>query len=508
MGLKRSLRYRDLIILGIAGAMGTGVFFSNAGMTAEAGPGAILSWIIGAIMYLFVGLTYMELGQAYPEAGGPSRYSLYTHGRTTNMINAFADLVWYLFIPPIEALASVEGINYFWPHLINVGGNPTMLGGIAGIILVLLFLPFNYYGIKAFARSTNFIGAIKIGLYVLAAIGFVTMAHFGNLVRFGGFTPFGIRGVWAAIPLAMFAYGGIRMIPDYGGEITSPKEMARSILWVVLGQTIIYILFALAFIVALGWTAVHLHRGAWASVASIPGNPFLLLAQARHYGWLIGLTAVVAILGPFVTGYIYQGAGSRILFAMSRSGIVSRRLQELNQEYAVPAWALVVFTVIGAAMAFIAAPFPSIYGLISDAVVGGYLGFSVNPVVMIARYHSGAQGSWSKRLVAVLAFVAASLVVYWSGWPSVPYAVILVFVASVIFGLIYHVKQGFVHALWYVAYMLFLVGMTYIGGVGAKSWVSLNVGSLIVVVVSVLVFLPWGVASRIADVQLTSEQSA
>ncbi len=508
MGLKRSLKFRDLVILGIAGAIGTGVFFSNAGMAAAAGPGVILAWIIGAIMYLFVALTYMELGQAYPEAGGPSRYSLYTHGRTTNMLTAFADLVWYLFIPPIEALATVEGINYFWPHLIASGGNPTVLGGVAGIILVLLFLPFNYYGIKAFARTTNFIGVIKVALYVLAAIGFITMAHFGNLVHFGGFTPFGIRGVWTAIPLAMFAFGGIRMIPDYGGEITSPKEMARSIVWVVLGQTIIYILFALAFVVALNWSTVHLHPGAWASVSSIPGNPFLVMAHAGNYGWLIGLTAVVAILGPFVTGYIYQGSGSRILYAMSRSGIVSRRLQQLNQDYAVPAWALIVFTITGAIVAFIAAPFPSIYALISDAVVAGYLGFSVNPVVMMARYRSGASGSFGKQVIAVLAFVAASLVVYWSGWPSVPYAVILVFLAAVIFGVIYKVKQGFVQALWYIAYMLFLVLMTYIGSVGAKTLVSFNVGSLIVVVVSVLLFLPWGVGSRIKDVHLTSEESA
>jgi amino acid transporter len=92
--LHKNLTLFDLIIIGIAGAVGTGVLFSTAGMAAVADPGVVLAWIIGAIMYLFVGLTYVDLSHVYPEAGGPSRYSLYSYGKTTNMINAFADLIW------------------------------------------------------------------------------------------------------------------------------------------------------------------------------------------------------------------------------------------------------------------------------------------------------------------------------------------------------------------------------------------------------------------------------
>ncbi|BCS92578.1 hypothetical protein [Metallosphaera javensis (ex Sakai et al. 2022)] len=42
MPLKKELGYLDLLILGIAGAVGTGALFSTAGMTAEAGPSAVL----------------------------------------------------------------------------------------------------------------------------------------------------------------------------------------------------------------------------------------------------------------------------------------------------------------------------------------------------------------------------------------------------------------------------------------------------------------------------------
>ena len=495
--LRRELTSRNLIIIGIAGAIGTGVLFSNAGMVADAGPGVVIAWLIGFIMYVPLALTYVELSKIYPEAGGPSRYSVYSHGRTTNMINAFADLIWYLFIPPIEALATVEGIDYFYPHLINASGDPTTLGAIFGIIFMLLFFPFNYFGVRGFGRSTKWLGLVKLVLYMLVAVGFVSIARFGNFVHFGGMTPFGTAGIFAAIPLGMFSFGAIRLIPDYAEEMKDPKTIGTSIVWSVIGQTVINLLFAIGFIAALDWHQLKLAVGQWGNVTKIPGNPFLTIASAGHIGWLISLTVVIAIIGPFVTGYIYQGGGTRVLFAMSRSGIVSKKLKEVHAQYAIPMWALLVFTVIGAIIAYIAAPLPSIYSLISDAVVAGYLGYAINPIVMLSVRRNGTRGVYKYgRTIATLAFAFASLIVYWSGWPSVPYATVLLAILALIFGFWYHVKEGFRNAVWYMVYILFLVAMTYVGGVGARSWFNIEVGSVIVIVVSLLVFLPWGVASR------------
>ncbi len=493
--LRRHLSLLDLLILGIAGAVGTGVLFSTAGMAAVAGPSVILAWLIGAIMYLFIGLTYVDLGRRYPEAGGPSRYSYYTYGKTTNMINAFADLIWYVFIPPIEALATVEGLNYFYPHLIVTGSIPTTLGALVAILLMVLFLPFNYFGIRAFARFTNIFGLVKVVLYVLVAIGFVGFAHFGNFTRHGGFTPFGAGGIFAAIPLGMFAFGGIRVIPDYAEEMKHPRLLSKSIFWVVIGQTIIYLLLSLGLLTALNWHRLKITPGHWSQVSQIPGNPFLTIASSARAEWLIAVTLVIAIIGPFVTGYIYQGSGSRVLMAMSRTGIVSQRLKEISERHAIPVWSLLSFTVLGAIIAFIVAPLPSIYNLINDAVVGGYLGFAVNPVVMLALRKQGLPGHLrGGRAIALVGFASASLIVYWNGWPAVPYAAILLALASLIFSLLYRAGKDWTNALWYMAYILFLTAMTFLTHQG---WVNTDWGSVAVVVVSLAVFLPWGVASRL-----------
>lgn len=501
--LHRELGKKELIIIGIGGAVGTGVLFGTAGMTAVAGPGVILAWLIGALMYLTVGLTYVDLSYLYPEEGGPSRYSLYTFGPVTNMINAISDLLWYLFIPPIEALGTVMGLNYFYPHLVNSSGDPTLLGAILGVIFMLLFFPFNYYGVKAFSNSTNWFGGLKLVLYFLVALGFISFGHFGNFSHFGGALPFGMAGVFAAIPFGMFAFGSLRVIPDYTEEAKDPSVIMPSILWSLLGQSILYILFGVAMLMALDWGALHIAAGHWADLSKIAGNPFLVMAAGSKATWLIPIVVAIAIIGPFITGYIYQGAGSRILFAMGRSKIVSKKMVELSHNHGIPVKSLVVTTVIGIIVAFIAAPLPSIYNLLSDAVVAGYIGFAANPPIMLALRKEGRQGRFTSSsvstIIAVLAFASASLIIYWCGWPSVPYASAIVLLLALVFSMTGNVKKGLINSVWYIAYILFLSGMTYIGSEGAKNFVSVQIGSVIVVVVALVIFLPWGVASRMEE---------
>lgn len=506
MSLKKELSYLDLIILGIAGAVGTGALFSTAGMASTAGPGAVIAWILGGIFYLFIGLTYSEISMNIPEAGGPSRYSLYSHGKATNLLNAMADLAWYLFIPPIEALAVVEGISYFYPALLTSSGTPTLEGAILGVILLLLFVPFNYFGVKFFGKSTTYIGIGKLALYLALALG-VMGIYFSakNFSAYGGLAPFGFAGIFSAIPLAMFAFGGIRVIPDYAEETKVRNKLAAAIIITVIGQTLIYVLFAVAFVGGINWSTISLAPGNWTAVTNaLSGNPFVDLAQSSKVLLIIAL--IVAIIGPFVTGYIYLGAGTRVLFAMGRTGIVSKLMRQLHTTYSIPVWALVVFGIVGAILTFLTSPVPTIYSLISDAVVAGYLGFAVNPVAMFAMRKQFKYKLPGGQIIAPLAFIFSSLIAFWSGWPAVPYSVAVIALGSAIFGAIYKVRQKVFNSLWYIFYMLFITLMTYIGSDGALSLLNFYLATAIVTIVSVVVFFPWGIKSALKDIVIPSQE--
>ena len=55
----------------------------------------------------------------------------------------------------------------------------------------------------------------------------------------------------------------------------------------------------------------------------------------------------------------------------------------------------------------------------------------------------------------------------------------------------------FKNAVWYLVWILFITAMTYVGSVGRLSIIPFAWGSILVAVVSVGLFLPWGVASRL-----------
>ncbi len=504
--LKRELSFLDLIIIGVVGAVGTGILFSAAAMTGIAGPGSWLGWLLGGIFYLFIGLTFAELVTTYPEAGGPSRYALYTHGWFTNTINSLADLIWYIFIPPIEAFAVVDGLSIFNSGLVTSSGAPTLLGGAIAAVLMLFMVPFNYFGIRAFGRSTVIFGIVKLFFFIAVGIGLAALVYKGaNLTAYGGFLPFGFSGVFLAIPFAMFAFGGIRVLPDYAEESKKFRKLPLAIIIVVIGQLLIYLFLDWVFVTGIDWNRLGIPVGSWSGVGAISGNPFITIAHSYNSTLILVFTIIIGIIGPFIVGYIYLGGGSRILFAQGRTRIMPNIMKYVHKKYSVPYWALLILALIGGILAFVSAPIPSIYGLIEDAVVAGYLGFAVNPVALVV---SRRQGATRFRIpggiiIAPIAFISASLIIFWSGWTTVYYAVAILTVGVVIFGLILPLvrntyRRDFKHvanSLWYILYIVFMLGMTYIGSDGALNILGFYEATAVVVIVSVAVFFPFGVLS-------------
>ena len=136
-------------------------------------------------------------------------------------------LVWYLFIPPLESYVFVAlVVHEFFPQVLNPAtGNLTPIGGIIALIVILLMVPLNYYGIEVFAASSRVAGSIKYVLYALMAVIFIIVAlrynpyALKNLTQYGGFMPYGITGLFAAMPITMFSFGGARTIPDFAEEV-------------------------------------------------------------------------------------------------------------------------------------------------------------------------------------------------------------------------------------------------------------------------------------------------
>ena len=70
----KSLSLVDLTFIGLGSIFGSGWLFAASHVAGIAGPAGILSWVIGGVAVLLLGLVYCELGAALPRAGGVGRY--------------------------------------------------------------------------------------------------------------------------------------------------------------------------------------------------------------------------------------------------------------------------------------------------------------------------------------------------------------------------------------------------------------------------------------------------
>jgi amino acid transporter len=390
--LKKDLTFNQMVMIGLVGSFGNGALFGTVVMVAGAGPEAILAFILGAVIYSSIGFSYMELAKVYPEAGGPSRYTMYTHGRWTNIINSLSDIIWYLFIPPIEVIAIIAGFNYFNPIFLTATGAPTYYGMVIGLMLMLALVPFNYYGVKQFGKVSLYTGVVKIFFYLSMTLGLIFIVfNYKNLYAYHGIFPYGPTALFAIMPFAMYDFGAIRVIPDLAEETNMRDEIPKAIGLVIFLETLIYISVAFAVLMGTHWSLLGIIPGHFNQLtpAFHGNNPFFILGKQSGVLYVFIAAVITGVLAPFVTGYIYLGSGTRVLFSMGRSGYISKSLKSIDEKHSIPMVSLIVFAVVGTFLVFITAPAPNIFTFIDDATAAGYIGLITTPIALMVSRRQG-----------------------------------------------------------------------------------------------------------------------
>jgi len=185
-GPRREVGAIALMFTGLGSIIGSGWLFGAWRAAQLAGPGAIWAWLIGAVIILFVALTYAELGALFPESGGAVRYGHYSHGSLVGFIAGWAAWIAIISVVPVEAEASVQYMSswpYQWAQALYRPASKELTHpglAIASVLVVIYFLV-NFWSVKVFARTNSAITFFK--LIVPAATAIALMAsgfHPGN----------------------------------------------------------------------------------------------------------------------------------------------------------------------------------------------------------------------------------------------------------------------------------------------------------------------------------------
>ncbi len=457
--LDRRMSVWQLFFLSMGGIIGSGWLFAVLSADATAGPAAVVSWIIGGILVLFVALNYAEISGMMPRSGAIVRYPHLTHGGYTGFILGWAYLLSAVSVPAIEAEAVVTYANTYIHGLVNSSAVLSWPSGILlGIALMILFFVINYVGIRFLSQFNSFVTGWK---FVIPTLTFILLflfsfhsKNFGGLS--GGWTPYGGAPILSAVATSgiVFSYLGFRQALDFGGEARNPqRDIPIATIASVVAGIVLYVLLQLAFTGSIVWPGFHVHTGAWSSLATtgaVNNAPFYVAMKSAGVG-LLGAFATILLIDAFIsptgTGYIYLGTSTRTVYGLSVVGYLPKAFQGLTERFRIPWLALIASSVV-ACLFFL--PLPSWYslvGIITSATVLTYIMGGIGLPVLrrtAGSLHRPYRMPWSEVLSPV-GFLAAILIVYWSGFPTIMTVLGAVFVALPLFVWFYAPTRGWIN---------------------------------------------------------------
>ncbi|MBO0691396.1 MAG: APC family permease [Acidimicrobiaceae bacterium] len=411
-----------LIWASVGSIIGSGWLFGAWKGIHAAGPAAIISWCIGGVAVLILGLVHAELGGMYPVSGGTARFPHYAFGGLAGASFGWFSWLQAATVAPVEVLAAMSYAQHWsWAkHWLNSAGDLEGWGFVVAIVFMAVLVAVNMMGIRMLAHTNSTITWWKVGvpLLTLFVVG-ISNFHGGNFTALGGFNPYGAKGILAAVSTSgiVFAFLGFEQADQLAGEAKNPqRNLPRAVIGSVLIGIVLYVALQVVFIGALPASVMH---GAWSHVASTFTGPWAQVASLAALGWLAFILYVDAVVSPSGTGLIYATATSRVSFGLSRNGYFPKVFESVDTR-GVPWFGLVVAFVVGC-VCFL--PFPSwssLVGIITSASVLMYAGaplalgaFRVRLPAAYRPYRMAGAG-----ILSPIAFVLANYIIMWSGWST------------------------------------------------------------------------------------------
>jgi len=319
--LERSLNLWQVTLMSIGVILGAGIYVVIGEAAGITGNSVWLSFIIGAIVATFTGLSYAELCSRFPKAGAEYVYVQNSFGKN------IAWLVGWLIIAGniIGASTVALGFSNYFSALFNT---PIILVAIAILILSGIIL---LAGVKETASVTIIFTIIEsIGLFIIIFIG---MQNIGN-VDYLQLTN-GLKGLIEGGVLIFFSYLGFQGITRLAEETKeAEKNIPKAIIFSILITTIIYILVGISAVSVIPGLELAKESAPLAKIAEVAfgQNSFLILSG-------------IALFSTFNTALMMLLSGSRIIYGISKENAFPKIFSRVSKKTYAP-WASIVAVVI------------------------------------------------------------------------------------------------------------------------------------------------------------------
>ena len=396
-GLHRSLGLFSLTMLGVGATIGTGIFFTLAEAVPKAGPAVILSFLIAAVTAGLTALCYTELSFRIPAAGSSYSYAYATVGEFLAYIVAGCLLLEYGLAGSAVAIGWSAYLNNFlqnafdWqiPEMLR---SPAIVEGKLGveihggrinlppIVLVVICGVLLLRGARDSATANSVMVVIKLAVLVF----FVVVASSG--FNADNFIPFfntdnsqghaGMAGVTAAAGTVFFSFIGLDTVATASEEVNDPtRNVPRGILAALVIVTVCYMLVA---VTAVGAQAAGKFEGQEAGLAVIVQN-------VTGKTWPALVLSAGAVISVFSVTLVSIYGQTRILYAISRDGLIPESFQQLDARTRVPVNnTIIVCVLVGLVAGFVDSAF--LWDMVS---MGTLVAFAVVSAAVPVLRHKG-----------------------------------------------------------------------------------------------------------------------
>lgn len=333
-GLKKALGALDLTFLGIGAIIGTGIFVLTGTGAVQAGPALMISFLIAAVACGFAALAYAEFASTIPVAGSIYTYSYATLGELAAWVIGWDLMLEYGLATSavsvgwsgyLQSLLSGFGLTLPAAFSAAPGAIPGLhtLFNLPAFLVMMAITALLSVGVRESTRINNIMVAIKVTVVLLViAVGVfhVTPANWHP------FMPNGWRGVFGAAAVMFFAFIGFDSVSSAAEEVKNPRrDLPIGIIASLAVCAVLYVAVA-AVVTGIVPSPRFAHIG----------HPVSFALQVAGENWVAGFIDLGAVLGMLTVILVMSYGQTRIIYAMSRDGLLPAKLSKVHPRFATP----------------------------------------------------------------------------------------------------------------------------------------------------------------------------
>ena len=336
--LKRVMGPKLLLLFIVGDILGTGVYALTGQVAAEVGGAAWAPFLVAFAVALLTAFSYLELVTKYPKAAGAALYVHKAFGvHFLTFIVCFT--VMCSGLTSAATASNAFAANLFAALGMKADAGLVTLGAVGFMLLVMIV---NFRGVSESVKANVVLTLIELsGLLLVIGLGFYAIAggqaDFSRVVAFD--TPEDksvFLAVTSATALAFFAMVGFEDSVNMAEETHNPNKIFPKVMLTGLGITaVIYVLVSIC------------------AVALIPvgelaasKTPLVLVVQRAAPG--LPMDTIMPIISMFAvanSALINMMMASRLLYGMSRQGVLPKFLASVHERTRTP-WAAILFTTV------------------------------------------------------------------------------------------------------------------------------------------------------------------